>query len=81
MRTLLTDSFTNFPKTSLYFVGLSIYRLYLHPLAKFPGPRLNAVSPLPVISALIRGRLAMEMKQMHDVYGKSSRSIEHQMVF
>jgi hypothetical protein len=27
-----------------YFVGQTIYRLYFHPLAKFPGPTLNAIS-------------------------------------
>jgi len=27
-----------------YFIGQTIYRLYFHPLAKFPGPRVNAIS-------------------------------------
>jgi hypothetical protein len=30
--------------TVLYIVGLCIYRLCFHPLAKFPGPWINAVS-------------------------------------
>lgn len=31
---------------AVYRVGLIIYRLTLHPLAKFPGPRIAAASSL-----------------------------------
>lgn len=30
--------------TTLYLIAISIYRLYFHPLAKFPGPVANAIS-------------------------------------
>ena len=29
---------------SVYFFVVSIYRFYFHPLAKFPGPKMAAIS-------------------------------------
>ncbi|KIM99956.1 hypothetical protein OIDMADRAFT_104717 [Oidiodendron maius Zn] len=56
-----------------FFLSLSIasaiYRLTFDPLAKFPGPKLNAISPIPGIVALLKGRIAFENKLLHDKYG------------
>lgn len=30
--------------STLYYVGLVIWRLYFHPLSKYPGPRLAAAT-------------------------------------
>ncbi|CAG8984146.1 hypothetical protein HYALB_00006250 [Hymenoscyphus albidus] len=50
-------------------VVVAIYRVTLDPLAKFPGPRVNAISPIPGIKALLRGRIAFENKLLHDKHG------------
>ncbi|KAF2841015.1 cytochrome P450 monooxygenase [Patellaria atrata CBS 101060] len=57
----------------IYLVGLITYRLYFHPLAKFPGPKANAISPIPGIRSLLRGRLPLDNKLLHDKYGSVVR--------
>ncbi|KAL4908682.1 hypothetical protein BDW74DRAFT_188583 [Aspergillus multicolor] len=64
-----------------YIIGLAIYRLYFHPLARFPGPRLNAISSLPSIYSLLRGRLGLETKQLHDKYGSVVRVSPNELAF
>ncbi|KAJ5629466.1 hypothetical protein N7528_003123 [Penicillium herquei] len=58
-----------------------IYRLWFHPLAKFPGPKLNAVSSLPSVVSLLRGRLALENKVLHDKYGSVVRVSPNELSF
>jgi hypothetical protein len=50
-----------------------VYRLYFHPLAKFPGPIFNALSPIPGIVSLLRGRIPLDNKVLHDKYGQVVR--------
>lgn len=54
----------------LYRTGLIIYRLYFHPLAKFPGPKLYAASNLPhAYSDKIKGEFYLMVKELHEQYG------------
>ena len=55
----------------LYLVLRSIYRLTLHPLASFPGPKLAAITrAYEVYFEVVKGgRFSDEIKRMHDVYG------------
>ncbi|KAF2836757.1 cytochrome P450 [Patellaria atrata CBS 101060] len=65
----------------VYIVGLIVYRLWLHPLARFPGPFLNRVSDLPGVIWVLRGRLPMETKKLHDKYGPVVRLSPNELAF
>ncbi|PSN72472.1 cytochrome P450 [Corynespora cassiicola Philippines] len=56
---------------ALYIVGLTLYRLYLHPLAKFPGPRLAAVTSWyeAYYEIIQNGQYSKKITQLHDQYG------------
>ena len=57
-----------------YCASIAFYRLYLHPLAKFPGP------PLAVISfwyefyydVVLSGRYTWKVEELHEQYGRLS---------
>jgi hypothetical protein len=54
-----------------YLIIRSIYRLYLHPLSKFPGPKLAAVSHLYEFYYDVAkgGKFIWEIQRMHEQYG------------
>ncbi|KAM0544798.1 hypothetical protein ACHAPJ_011625 [Fusarium lateritium] len=58
-----------------------IYRLYFHPLAKFPGPRLAACSQLWFVRAWSSGRYPFLMRQLHDKYGDVVRISHNELSF
>lgn len=60
-------------KTTLFTLGLATYRLTLHPLASFPGPRLWAVSRLPYAYYFVIGRLPYKIAELHEKYGPTIR--------
>lgn len=49
------------------------YRLLLHPLAAFPGPKLWAASRLPWMRHTARGTLWRELQHLHRQYGSTVR--------
>ena len=54
-----------------YFVTLVFYRLYLSPIAKFPGPKLAAVTYLYEIyyDVVKRGKYTFKIRDLHARYG------------
>ncbi len=58
----------------IYLVGLAVYRLYLSPLAKFPGPKLAALTLWFEFyyDVVQRGRYTWKIAEMHKRYGEMS---------
>ena len=57
-----------------YILGLIIYQLYLSPLARFPGPKLAAVTSWYdfYYDAICHGKYTFEIARMHQQYGIKS---------
>lgn len=57
-----------------YYIGLIIYRLFFHPLAKVPGPKLLAISSLPRgIRHNFLGSWYKDVATLHAKYGRVFR--------
>ena len=56
-----------------YLVVLAVYRLYVSPLAKFPGPKLAALSKwYEAFFEIVRnGEFSFQIDKLHDQYGKT----------
>lgn len=50
-----------------------MYRVYLYPLSKFPGPRIYAASSIPREYAVTSGRYHYTTKSLHEKYGNAVR--------
>lgn len=60
------------PLTCAYCVLLGVYRLYLSPLAGFPGPKLAALTSWYEFyyDYFKRGRFTWVLKDLHKQYGQ-----------
>lgn len=58
--------------TVLYYATVVLYRLYLHPLARFPGPKLAAATRLyeGYYDLYQKGQYTFKIAQLHKQYGK-----------
>jgi hypothetical protein len=54
-----------------YLAGLCLYRLVLHPLARFPGPKLAALSNLYEFyhDVFLQGNFTSHIQELHEKYG------------
>lgn len=61
---------------AMALAGLAAYRLYLGPLAGFPGPRLAALTGWyeTYFDCWRRGRYWVEIEKMHEIYGAAHDS-------
>jgi hypothetical protein len=55
----------------IYVVGLAVYRLYLSPLARFPGPKLAALSNWYEFyyDVILQGKFTFHISDLHKQYG------------
>lgn len=68
---------------ALYCVGLVIWRLFFHPLSKFPGPRLAAVTRwYEFYYDVVRGGISVKRyPALHKQYGMLSAYSTTRRVF
>lgn len=60
--------------TSVYLISLAVYRLYLCPVAKFPGPRLAALTLWYEFyyDVILGGQYVFKIEQLHEQYGTTT---------
>ncbi|KYK54842.1 Cytochrome P450 family protein [Drechmeria coniospora] len=56
-----------------YTLGLVVYRIFFHPLAKYPGPLLAKVTDAYQLYHAYKGDRHLEFWRMHEKYGKIVR--------
>lgn len=64
-----------------YVLGRIIYNLYVHPLSRYPGPRLAAISSLYYIYWTNNGQLHTKLKDLNDQYGDVVRIEPSSLVY
>ncbi|XXH02093.1 hypothetical protein Hte_008459 [Hypoxylon texense] len=57
----------------LYVVGLVVYRLFFHPLAKYPGPFIAKITDAYQLYHAWKGDRHLEFWRLHERYGKVVR--------
>ncbi|KAK4555707.1 hypothetical protein LTR86_007460 [Recurvomyces mirabilis] len=65
----------------LFVLGKVIYQLYVHPLSKIPGPRINAISRIPYIRHLLAGTTVDNVNALHAKYGDVVRVSPNEVSF
>ena len=71
------SSVLSYPVASLvvgyifYLVALVVYRLYFHPLARFPGPKYAAISRWHEFyyEVVKQGQYTFKIQELHKQYG------------
>ncbi|KAI1780665.1 benzoate 4-monooxygenase cytochrome P450 [Hypoxylon cercidicola] len=47
----------------------AVYNVFLHPLAPLPGPKLYAISPIPISWSRVQGQVPYKFAELHEKYG------------
>lgn len=64
-----------------YCISLAVYRLYFSPLARFPGPKLAALTLWYEFyyDVIKRGRYTWRIAELHERYGPIVRISPHEL--
>ncbi|KAL2128590.1 hypothetical protein VTI74DRAFT_8957 [Chaetomium olivicolor] len=62
-------------------IATGIYRLYIHPLRRYPGPRLWAVSRLPWLASTVKGTIIHDLQSLHNQYGPVVRVAPNELSY
>src|SRR5947209_6472762 len=62
-------------------IGTVVYNIWLHPLSKFPGPKLYAASGMPSVIESLRGRYPQTVQKLHKKYGPIVRTAPNELSF
>lgn len=60
-------------QVSICVVTIGVYRVTIHPLSLYPGPKLWAMTGVVQTSWVFRGRLTQRVADLHGVYGSVVR--------
>ncbi|KAJ6052897.1 hypothetical protein N7499_004030 [Penicillium canescens] len=66
---------------TLYFIGVIIYNVYFHPLAKYPGPKVMAATRLPYLRMVASGNAPKVTTALHRRYGSVFRIAPDELSF
>ncbi|OTA93459.1 hypothetical protein M434DRAFT_21441 [Hypoxylon sp. CO27-5] len=66
---------------AFYWLGWCIYCIWFHPLAKYPGPRLAAISEIWFIWSWTTGRYPHILEEAHRKYGNIVRIAPNELSF
>ena len=64
-----------------YYTSLAIYRLYFHPLSRFPGPKIAALTRYyeGYYDVICGGRYTWKIAELHNKYGPIIRISPHEV--
>ncbi|KAF9891541.1 hypothetical protein FE257_004008 [Aspergillus nanangensis] len=64
-----------------YLAGSAFYNFFLHPLRKYPGPKLWAISRIPYSFAYTSGKAHKKILELHQQYGDVVRIAPNELIF
>ncbi|KAE8343840.1 hypothetical protein BDV24DRAFT_161142 [Aspergillus arachidicola] len=65
----------------LHYAIYAVYNITFHPLAKYPGPKVAAMTRTVYTSHLLSGRLVRFLHQTHQKYGAVVRVAPNEIIF